>query len=63
MQAKPKTGAQRQAALRGKGRQIALVLRDPMAIAALDALASKHGGITSAVAHALLHAERDAPSK
>jgi tryptophan synthase beta subunit len=51
-----KSGAQRQAALRDKGRQIAVVLRDPEAIAALDALAEQHGGVTKAVAHALVHA-------
>lgn len=50
---KPKTGAQRQAALRDKGRQIAVVLRDPAAIAALDKLTAKHGGVTAAVTHAL----------
>lgn len=49
----PKTGAQRQAALRAKGRQIAVVLRDPDAIAALDRLTAKHGGVTAAVTHAL----------
>lgn len=53
---KPKTGAQRQAALRDKGRQVAVILRDPAAIAALDKLAEKHGGVTAAVSAALVHA-------
>jgi hypothetical protein len=53
---KPKTGAQRQAALRAQGRQVAVVLRDPSAIAALDKLAEKHGGVTAAVSAALVHA-------
>jgi hypothetical protein len=46
---KPKTGSQRQAALRDKGRQIAVVLRNPVAIAALDKLTAEHGGVTAAV--------------
>ena len=50
---KPKTGAQRQAAHVAKGRQIAVVLRDPKAIAALDRLADSHGGVTAAVTFAL----------
>jgi hypothetical protein len=50
---KQKTGAQRQAALRKKGRQIAVVLRDPVAIAALDKLTAEHGGVTAAVVYAL----------
>lgn len=53
MTPKPKTGAQRQAALRAQGRQVAVVLRDPKAIAALDRLAAKHGGVTAAVSYAL----------
>lgn len=53
---KPKTGAQRQAAYVGTGRQIALVLRDERAVASLDALAEKHGGVTAAVTHALVRA-------
>ncbi len=51
--ANPKTGAQRQAALRDKGRQIAVVLRDPKAIKALERLEAKHGGVTAAVTFAL----------
>lgn len=53
---KPKTGAQRQAASVARGRQIAVVLRDPAAIAALNKLAEKHGGVTAAVTAALVHA-------
>jgi hypothetical protein len=53
---KPKTGAQRQAASVARGRQIAVVLRDPAAIAALDRLTEKHGGVTAAVTAALIHA-------
>ena len=49
----PKTGAQRQAALRAQGRQIAVVLRDAKAIKALDRLAEQHGGVTAAVTYAL----------
>jgi len=50
---KPKTGAERQAALRDKGRQIAVVLRDPKAIKALDRLTAKHGGVTAAITEIL----------
>jgi len=49
----PKTGAERQAAHRAKGRQVAVVLRDPKAIKALDKLAAQHGGVTAAVTYAL----------
>jgi len=49
----PKTGAQRQAELRSRGRQIAVVLRDQRAIEALDRLAAEHGGVTAAVTFAL----------
>lgn len=52
-QAPTKTGAARSAAYRDKGRQIAVVLRDPKAIKALDRLAEKHGGVTAAVTWAL----------
>lgn len=55
---KPKTGAQRQQSYAAKGRAIALVLRDPKAIAALNHLAPEHGGVTGAVSHALVHAAR-----
>lgn len=48
-----KTGAERKAESVARGRQIAVVLRDPVAIKALDKLAAKHGGVTAAVTHAL----------
>jgi len=54
----PKTGAERQAAHRAKGRQVAVVLRDPKAIKALDKLAAQHGGVTAAVTFALHAASR-----
>ena len=57
---KPKTGAERQAALRDKGRQIAVVLRDPKAIKALDKLVARHGGVTAAVTFALHAASKAA---
>lgn len=53
---KAKTGAERQAAFRDKGRQIAVVLRDPKAIKKLDALSQKLGGPTAAVTYALVNA-------
>lgn len=49
----PKTGAERQAAHRAKGRQVAVVLRDPKAIKALDDLTARHGGVTAAITYAL----------
>lgn len=54
---KPKTGAERKAASVARGRQVAVVLRDPKAIAALDRLTEKHGGVTAAVQAALLSAK------
>lgn len=48
-----KTGAERQAKMRATGRQIAVVIRDPVALAALAALEAKHGGVTAAVVAAL----------
>ena len=54
----PKTGAQRVADSKSRGRQIAVVLRDPQAIAALDSLAERHGGVTAAVSHALVSASQ-----
>jgi hypothetical protein len=50
---KPKTGAEREAKRRAQGRAIALVLRDEAALAALDRLAERHGGVTAAVTYAL----------
>lgn len=53
---KPKTGAERKAASVARGRQIAVVLRDPETIKALERLTAKHGGVTAAVAWALRNA-------
>lgn len=50
---KPKDGAARTAAYRSKGRQIAVVLRDPKAIKSLEKLTERHGGVTAAVTFAL----------
>lgn len=50
---RPATGAERQAKYAAAGRQIACVIRDPAALAALDRLAEKHGGVTAAVTVAL----------
>ena len=50
------SGAERQAALREKGRQVAVILRDPEAILALDALVKKHSGVTAAISFALIAA-------
>jgi len=41
---------------RNAGTEIEFFLRDPAAIAALDKLAEKHGGVTAAVSAALVHA-------
>jgi hypothetical protein len=49
----PMTGAERKAASVARGRQITVVLRDDKAIATLDRLAAKHGGVTAAITHAL----------
>lgn len=51
----PKTGAKRQADFRAKGRQIAVVIRDPEALQALARLSDEHGGVTAAVTIALTH--------
>lgn len=50
---RPASGAQRQAKYAQSGRQIACVIRDPSALAALERLAHKHGGVTAAVTYAL----------
>ena len=44
----------RQARYTASGRQIACVIRDPDALAALRALERKHGGVTAAVSAALV---------
>jgi hypothetical protein len=50
------TGAQRQAQFRKSGRQVSVVLRDDVAILALDELASAAGGVSAAITAALKHA-------
>lgn len=57
---RPATGAEREAKRRAAGRAIACVLRDPRAVAALDRLAERHGGVTAAVSHALVSASHEA---
>lgn len=44
-----KTGAERQAAHRSRGRTFTVTLTDKAAIAALDRLIAKHGGVTAAI--------------
>jgi hypothetical protein len=58
MRTKPKTAAERQTALRARGRQIALVLRDEAAIAELDRLAAEHGSQRAAIEHLLQQSVR-----
>lgn len=50
---RPATGAKRQAKYVRSGRQIACVLRDPVALAALAKLEREHGGVTAAITAAL----------
>lgn len=50
---RPRTGAERQAKYVQSGRPIACVIRDPSALAALDTLQRKHGGVTAAITHVL----------
>lgn len=50
---KPKTPSERQAAYIAKGRQIAVLIRDPAALKSLERLESKHGGVTAAITFAL----------
>ena len=50
---KPKDGAARQADYRSRGRQIAMVLTDPKAIATLERLEKREGGVKAAVTAAL----------
>lgn len=49
----PYSASERAARYKASGRQIACVIRDPVALAALDALSEKHGGVTAAITHAL----------
>lgn len=53
-----RTDAERQAKYKRSGRQIACVIRDPAALAGLDRLQRKHGGVTAAVTEALAFAAR-----
>lgn len=55
----PKTGAQRQAEFRKKGRQVSVLIRDEKAIESLDCLSDEHGGVAAAVTFALHAATRD----
>lgn len=50
---KPKSGANRQAAYAARGRQVSVVLRDEIALATLDSLVLRHGGVTAAITFAL----------
>lgn len=50
----PASDAERSAKYKATGRQIACVIRDPVALDALDSLASKHGGVTAAITTALV---------
>lgn len=43
----------RQRRYRERGRQVAVVLRDPVALAALEQLSAIHGGVRAAIEHAL----------
>lgn len=60
MSARHDTGAIRQARRRAKGRQVSVVLTDPEAIAALDAISAAHGGPTAGITW-LLKSRREAP--
>jgi hypothetical protein len=60
---RPATGAARQAKYAAAGRQIACVIRDPAALAALDRLAQKHGGVTAAVTAALVSSSKSSSRK
>lgn len=55
----PDTDAERKARYKASGRQIACVIRDHDALAALDTLSEKHGGVTAAVTAALVSAAAD----
>lgn len=50
----PASDSERAAKYKSTGRQIACVIRDPAALAALDALAQERGGVTAAVTAALV---------
>lgn len=54
----PASDSERAAKYKSTGRQIACVIRDPAALAALDRLAEKHGGVTAAVTAALVSSSK-----
>ena len=54
----PATNAERQAKYKATGRQIACVIRDPDALAALDLLTDIHGGVTKAISASLIAAAK-----
>lgn len=54
----PATTAERQAKYKATGRQIACVIRDPDALAALDLLTDIHGGVTKAISASLIAAAK-----
>lgn len=58
----PASDADRMAKYRASGRQIAVVLRDPAALAELERLAGKHGSLTSAVTAALVSSSKSSRS-
>ena len=49
----PLSGAQRQATFRLSGRQVSVVLRDPVAIQSLERLVEEMGGVGAAITNAL----------
>lgn len=54
----PASDSERMAKYRASGRQIACVIRDPVALSELERLAEKHGGVTAAVTVALVEHSR-----
>lgn len=50
---KPKTPAERQADYVARGRALALVLTDPVALRKLERLEATHGGVKAAITEAL----------
>lgn len=58
-----RTGAQRNADWRKKGKQIAVVLQDPEAIKQLDKLAARLGGYRRAIEALALASKSTKPSK
>lgn len=54
----PDSDAERAARYKASGRQIACVIRDPVALSELESLSKKHGGVTAAVTAALVEHSR-----